>query len=178
MKRLLTTLLCVVLLASFASALAAQEEAAAEKEKDPYKLAVAINPFLLLIAGELHASVSVALNNMLAISVYYTGMSMKLFDSDDRIRSVSAGLRVYPWEKVHKHFYIGPFLNYTKVIDWNWNGALGFGMELGGMIPLGRRFFIDLGGGLIRYFGDGLQSSYAEPDVVMPVFNMLFGVKL
>ena len=173
MKRLLPAVLCVVLLASFTSALAAQEAASASEKEDFHRFALSIDPFLVF--GEiLHASVSVALSDTFAIPVYYTGMTLSEIFDNVRMRSVSAGLRIYPGEKVHRGFYIGPFLNYTGMSKDSDNaGVLGFGLELGGMIPLGSRFFIDLGAGLIRYF-----SAFKDVTTVLPVYNMFFGVKL
>jgi len=170
---------CALLLFSFTTALAADTAAPADgstpsvAEKPLNRFAISLDP-LLVVLGVVHVSVQAALSDIFVIPVFFT--HCKLID-DITMNGVSLGLRLYPGEEAHKGFYIGPFLNYTGMSKGaESHSLLGFGVELGAMIEVGRRFFLDLGAGLIRYDVSGIIEDFDIP-VVLPIFNMAFGVK-
>jgi hypothetical protein len=170
MKRSFIGLLCALLIASFAPMLSAQEQ----QEKD-YRFAVAVNP--LFVAGIFNASFQVALSDTLAIPICYTGWRPAVFHNI-RLDSVSAGLRIFPGPQALKGFYIGPFCIYKNMSRKDDSyGFWGFGLELGAMVSVGGPFFFDLGVGLARYSIDGVDVDGQKIPLVLPVFNMTFGIK-
>ena len=184
MKHLLTGLLCILLLASFASVLAADEEKEVqENDKSFISFAAGINPFLLF-GGNIHASVQLGLGDTFSIPVSYTGYSPSMLLKSIRLDSVSAGVRFYPGQEVLRGFYIGPFGIYQRFEGWkNTHDIYGVGLELGAMINIGSRMFLDMGSGFSRYpSGDTSIQTDAGGDstkipLVLPVFNLLLGVK-
>jgi len=164
MKRILVLACMVMLFLSFSSGLFALAEG-----ND--RFAVEIDP-LLVFFKILHASVHVAVSDVISIPVFYTGCQLY---EDISMHSFSAGVRIYPAAKVHSGFYIGPFLNYNRMANASEKkGFFGYGLELGGMISIGSSFFFDLGAGVVRYDTSGTS---IDIPVILPVFNMGFGVK-
>jgi len=135
------------------------------------RFAVSIDP-LPVFWGVLHLSFHIAVSDVISIPFFYTGCFPSDVNEYFSMQSFSVGARIYPAGKMHRGFYIGPFLNLNKMNnDMSKDVVFGYGLELGGMISIGRSFFIDLGAGLVRY--NSLDADFA----ILPVVNMSFGYK-